>query len=100
MEDGRCDATSMVEASDWRGGVAVSICSLEAVAAETGETPRRTHESPPSHTHTESPSCSTASRLGISSPSLLYERQGRLCVGDPGCYMCVPVGEIETGREW
>lgn len=32
MEERRCDVISMVEASDCRGGVAVSICSLEAVA--------------------------------------------------------------------
>lgn len=36
MDERRCDVISMVEASDCRGGVAVSICSLEAVAAETG----------------------------------------------------------------
>lgn len=35
MDERRCDVMSMVEASDCRGGVAVSMCSLEAVAAET-----------------------------------------------------------------
>ena len=35
MDERRCDVISMVEASDCRGGVAVSMCSLEAVAAET-----------------------------------------------------------------
>lgn len=32
MEERRCEVKSMVEASDCRGGVAVSICSLDAVA--------------------------------------------------------------------
>lgn len=35
MDERRCDVISMVEASDCRGGVAVSMCSLEAVAVET-----------------------------------------------------------------
>lgn len=34
MDERRCDI-SMVEASDCRGGVAVSMCSLEAVATKT-----------------------------------------------------------------
>lgn len=34
MDERRCDVISIVEASDCRGGVAVSICNLEAVAAE------------------------------------------------------------------
>lgn len=34
MDERRCGVISMVEASDCRGGVAVSMCSLEAVAAE------------------------------------------------------------------
>lgn len=32
MDERRCGVISMVEASDCRGGVAVSMCSLEAVA--------------------------------------------------------------------
>ena len=35
MDERRCDVISMVEASDCRGGVAVSMCILEAVAADT-----------------------------------------------------------------
>lgn len=35
MDERRCDVISMVDASDCRGGVAVSMCSLEAVAVET-----------------------------------------------------------------
>lgn len=34
MDERRCDVISMVEASDCRGGVAVSMCSLEAVAGQ------------------------------------------------------------------
>lgn len=34
MDDRRCDVISMVDASDCRGGVAVSMCNLGAVAAE------------------------------------------------------------------
>lgn len=34
MDERRCGVISMVEASDCRGGVAVSMCSLEAVARE------------------------------------------------------------------
>lgn len=34
MDERRCDVISMVEARDCRGGVAVSICSLEAVGAQ------------------------------------------------------------------
>lgn len=35
MDERRCDVISMVDARDCRGGVAVSMCSLEAVATET-----------------------------------------------------------------
>lgn len=34
MDERRCGVISMVDASDCRGGVAVSMCSLEAVAVE------------------------------------------------------------------
>lgn len=34
IDDRRCDAISMVDAKDCRGGVAVSMCNLGAVAAE------------------------------------------------------------------
>lgn len=34
IDDRRCDVISMVDANDCRGGVAVSMCNLGAVAAE------------------------------------------------------------------